>query len=119
MGEFINMGLLAMGMAETIVRREPWEVSARLAELQLGPVERLLRVRSIAISASADATPFHPANAAGTFGYQHGTFGLRDEFCKQGAPWRLDRADGVEAIINEALKTRVVLQMSMSLAMMI
>jgi hypothetical protein len=108
MGEFINMGLLAMGMAETIVRREPWEVSARLAELQLGPVERLLRVRSIAISASADATPFHPANAAGTLGYQHGTFGLRDEFCKQGAPWRLDRADGVEAIINEALKTRVV-----------
>src|ERR1700738_2644258 len=101
MGEFINMGLLAMGMTETIVRRAPWEVSARLAELQLGPVERLLRVRSIAISASADATPFHPANAAGTFAYHYGTFALRHEYV--GKVWRLERPDGVEAIVNEAL----------------
>jgi hypothetical protein len=73
----------AMKRVETVVRREPWEVGARLAELQLGPIGRLLRVRSIAISASADATPFHPANAAGTFAYQHGTFALRDEFCRR------------------------------------
>jgi len=72
-----------MSFVETVVRRQPWEVGARLAELQLGPIERLLRVRSVAISASADATPFHPANAAGTFAYQHGTFALQDEYCRR------------------------------------
>ena len=97
-----------MSMVETVVRRDPWEIGARLAELQLGPINRLLRVRSVAISASADATPFHPANAAGTLAYQHGTFGLRDEFCKPAAPWRLDRPDGVEVIVNDALELRVV-----------
>lgn len=77
-----------------------------MAELQLGPVERLLKVRSIAVAASADATPFHPANAAGTLGYQHGTFALRNEFV--GDVWRLDRLGGVEAIVNPTLKIRVV-----------
>jgi hypothetical protein len=125
-----------MSMVETVVRRQPWEVSARLAELQLGPIERLLRVRSVAISASADATPFHPANAAGTLAYQHGTFALRDEYCRRRGEdakhaaassagprsggsrratssvsepvWRLDRPDGVEVIVNDALKIRVI-----------
>jgi hypothetical protein len=95
-----------MSMTETVVRREPWEVAERLAELQLGPIDKLLKVRSVAISASADATPFHPANAAGTFAYQHGTFALRKEFV--GKVWRLERPDGVEALVNEALKVRVV-----------
>lgn len=125
-----------MSMVETVVRRDPWEVATRLAELQLGPIERLLRVSSVAISASADATPFHPANAAGTLAYQHGTFALRDEYCRRRgqdakyAPpngagprsgvsrratssvsepvWRLDRPDGVEVIVNDALKIRVI-----------
>src|SRR5580704_14295658 len=95
-----------MSMVETVVRREPWEVAERLAQLQLGTIEQLLRVRPVAISASADATSFHPANAAGTFAYQHGTFALRKEFV--GKVWRLERPDGVEAIVNEALKVRVV-----------
>jgi hypothetical protein len=94
-----------MSRVETVVRREPWEVSARVAELQL-TIEGLLRVRSIAIAASADATPFHPANAAGTFAYHHGTFALRNEYV--GKIWRLERPDGVEAIVNEKLKIRVV-----------
>jgi hypothetical protein len=94
-----------MSRVETVVRREPWEVSARLAELQL-TVEGLLRVRSIAIAASADATPFHPANAAGTFSYHFGTFALRKEYV--GKNWRLERPDGVEAIVNEKRKLRVV-----------
>jgi hypothetical protein len=95
-----------MSMAETVVRRDPWDVELRLAELQLGPIDRLLKVRSVAVAASADATPFHPANASGTLAYQHGTFALRDEFV--GKDWRLDRLDGVEAIVNEVLKIRVV-----------
>jgi hypothetical protein len=94
-----------MSRVETVVHREPWEVSARLAELQL-TIEGLLRVRSIAIAASADATPFHPANAAGTFSYHYGTFALRKEYV--GKNWRVERPDGVEAIVNEKLKARVV-----------
>jgi hypothetical protein len=97
-----------MSLVKTVIRREPWEVEARLAELKLGPVGRLLKVRSMAISAAADATPFHPANAPGTFAYHHGTFGLRDEYVRPKEEWRLDRLDGVEAIINEAAKLRVV-----------
>lgn len=97
-----------MSLAETVVRQDPWEVGRRLAELQLGPIDRLLRVRSIAVSASADATPFHPANAPCTLAYHHGTFALRDEFV--GEVWRLDRQDGVEAIVNDALKVRVIFQ---------
>ena len=93
-------------MVETVIRREPFEVAARLAELQLGSVEQLLKVRSVAIAASADATAYHPANAAGTFAYHHGTFALRNEYV--GKVWRLDRADGVEAIVNGALKIRVI-----------
>lgn len=58
------------------------------------------------MASAADATSFHPANASGTFAYQHGTFALRKEFV--GTDWRLERPDGVEAIANEAIKVRVV-----------
>src|SRR3990167_4618477 len=97
-----------MMMTETIVLQEPWDVNRRLWELQLGPrpLERLMKVVLAAISAGADATPFHPANAAGTFSYQHGTWALRNEFV--GDAWLLDRHDGVEAIRNEAAKVKVV-----------
>lgn len=95
-----------MNMVETVVRRETWEAEARVAELQLGSVAQLLQVRSVAISAAADATPYHPANSTGTFAYHHGTFALRNEYV--GKTWRLDRADGVEAIINDVLKIRVI-----------
>ena len=95
-----------MGMVETVVLREPWDVDRRLSELGLGTRDRLLRVRAIAISASANATPFHPANAAGTLAYQHGTFALRDEFV--GDAWRVDRPDGVETIRNAKTGVNVV-----------
>ncbi len=95
-----------MSMIETIILREPWDVDRRLAELHLGPLTRLLKVVAVAISAGADATAFHPANAAGTFSYQHGTWALRDEFV--GDAWLLDRPDGVEAIRNDATKVKVI-----------
>jgi hypothetical protein len=94
-----------MGLVETVVIREPWDVDRRLAELHLTR-EGLLEVRSMAVSAAADATDYHPANAAGTLAYQHGTFGLRSEFV--GEVWQLERPDGVEAIRNEKTKVRVV-----------
>src|SRR6267378_3995826 len=62
--------------ATSVTANPPRHEYDGLVELKLGPIDKLLRVRSVAISASADATPFHPANAAGTFAYQHGTFAL-------------------------------------------
>lgn len=95
-----------MSMIETVVLREPVDVDRRLDELQLGPRSRLLKVVAVAISASADATPFHPLNAPGTFSYQYGTWALRDEFV--GEVWQLERPNGVETISNDAVKVKVV-----------
>jgi hypothetical protein len=95
-----------MGFVESVVIREQWDVETRLAELSLGSSSRLLKVVSVAISAAANATPFHPANAAGTFAYQEGTYALRAEYV--GDEWQLDRPDGVEAIRNDELKLKVV-----------
>jgi hypothetical protein len=93
-----------MAFTAAKVFSEIWQVDARLAELQLDR-PGLLRVREKAISMAANATPFHPANAAGTFGYHYGTAGLREEFV--GSIWRIDRPNGVECIRNDGLKVQV------------
>ena len=93
-----------MPFSETKICREDWEVGPRLAAL-LTEKKKLLRVRSTAVGAAADATPFHPANAAGTFSYQHGTFSLRNEHVGKDG-WESDRPNGVEAIKNPAIRTR-------------
>jgi hypothetical protein len=94
-----------MGMVVTRILREDWEVEPRLAQLKLDK-RKLFLVRSKAVAAAADATPFHAANAAGTFSYHYGTFGLRDEFV--GDVWKLDRSEGVEAIRNDEIKVKIV-----------
>ena len=106
MDENVNMQVPLMNMIQTVTLSEPWDVDRRLEELQLGPKSRLLKVAAVAVSSGADATPFHPANAAGTLAYQFGTWALRDEFI--GDVWSLDRPNGVEAIKNESTKVRVV-----------
>jgi len=88
----------------TIVRREEWDVDARLAEMQLAR-EGLLVARDVAVYESGNATAFHPANSPGTFAYHHGTWSLRDNFV--GNEWVEDRVDGIEAIRNESLKIKV------------
>ncbi len=93
-----------MAVVETKVSREPWDVDRRLAELGLNR-EKLLLVRDVAISESANATPFHAANAAGTFAYHNGTWALRDQFV--GDDWYVDRADGIEAIKSDATGIRI------------
>lgn len=94
-----------MSIIETKVLHEPWDVDRRLSELDLTrPL--LLKARDVALHESANATPFHPANAAGTFAYQHGTWALRHEFVGTSG-WIEDRVDGVEAIRNERLKIKV------------
>ncbi|MFN3233312.1 MAG: hypothetical protein ACE363_14310 [Alphaproteobacteria bacterium] len=94
-----------MNRIETVVRREAWDVARRLSEMGLDR-QKFLNVRDVALSAMADATPFHPANAAGTFAYQHGTFALRSEFV--GDEWVVDRNTSVEAIRNDNARLRVV-----------
>jgi hypothetical protein len=92
-------------MVETLVYREPWDINRRLAELGLN-IKGLNRVREVALGASAEATPFHPANAAGTFAYQYGTWALRNEFV--GDVWEIDTEYGVEAICNQSAMIKVI-----------
>jgi hypothetical protein len=92
-------------MIKTKVLREQWDVDQRLAEMDLNRV-KLLEVRDIARASAANATPFHPVNAAGTFAYQDGSWALRDRHV--GGRWAVDRSNGVEAIKNELLGIRVI-----------
>jgi hypothetical protein len=92
-------------MVETVTRHELWDVDRRLFELQLDR-KKLLIVRAKALAAGSNATPFHPANGAGTLAYQYGTAALREEFV--GEEWKLDRPDGVEVIRNEEIQVQVV-----------
>lgn len=96
-----------MARIETRLLKEPWDVDRRLNELGLSR-SGLLRARDVALNEAANVTLNHCANAAGTFSYQHGTWALRDEF--SGPLWVADRADGVEAILNKAISTRVAYQ---------
>lgn len=93
-----------MEVVRTALRKEPWEVDQRLNEMALVH-SKLLHVRDVAVSEAANATPFHAANAAGTFSYHHGTWALRDQFA--GDDWAVDRSDGVEAIRNDKAKIKV------------
>jgi hypothetical protein len=88
----------------TVVLDDPLDVDRRLEELKLNR-GKLLKVVAAAMSDAANATPFHCANAPGTFAYQTAVWALRNEFV--GADWKLDRSHGVEGIWNAAIKTRV------------
>ena len=95
---------LPMDMIETQVWKEPWDVNRRLAELELRR-GALLKVVDVALSAGADATSYHPANAEGTFRYQYGVWALRDQFV--GEEWLVHREESVETIRNDKLKVKV------------
>lgn len=82
------------------------DVDRRLAELKLNRAQ-LLEVRDVALTSAANATHFHPINAAGTFSYQDGTWALRDKHVGSNG-WEFDRSHGIEAIINKQINTRVV-----------
>ena len=91
-------------MLATRILRKSWEVEPELIRRDL-TLEGLLRVRTMALAAGADATPFHAANAAGSLTFHYGIYGLRDEFV--GDEWRLDRPNGVEVIRNDRLNMLV------------
>jgi hypothetical protein len=93
-----------MGMIETKILREPYEVDARLAELGLTR-SGLLKVRDAAVGAAADVTPIHCANAAGTMAYHIGVYMLRDGHL--GQVWKMARPSGVEVIRNDSVKVLV------------
>lgn len=84
--------------------REPWDASRRLSEMDL-ILEPLLDVIRIALSAGADATPFHASNASGTYRYQTGVWALRNFHV--GDIWSVDRKNGIETIKNEKLKIKI------------
>lgn len=95
-----------MDPIETRILRERWDVEPRLKEMALNS-SSLLRVAALASHERGLATPFHAANAAGTFAYQTGTWALRDIYVGQDG-WVLDRLDGVEAIYNSERRIRVI-----------
>ena len=101
----IDMGS-AMAYVMTQLRHEPWDVDRRLTEMRLSR-EVLLEIADVALNEASNATPFHPANSAGTFSYHHGTWALRDRYVGKDA-WVLERLEGVEAILNRDLKLRLV-----------
>ncbi len=93
-----------MKHVQSIVRRESWEVEPRLSGMSLRSAG-LLRVRDVAMTARANVTDYHAANASGTFAYQDGTWCLRDEFV--GEDWKMERPGGVEAIFNPNANVRI------------
>jgi hypothetical protein len=99
-----------MAVIEAMVLKESWDVDRRLQVLDLVR-DGLLTARDVALHESANATPFHPANAPGTFSYHHGTWSLRDQFVGRKIAgkqkWVEDRSDGIEAIRNDTLKIKV------------
>lgn len=95
-----------MARVQTEVRRETWDVDSRLAAMRLRRAV-LIEIADVALNEAANATPFHPANSAGTFSYHQGTWALRDRHVGDGG-WALERAEGVEAILNAELQVRVV-----------
>lgn len=101
--EFFDMEV-GMDFIQTVARREMWDVDKRLSELKLNR-QKLLIVRDVAIQEGANATAFHPANAAGTFSYHHGTWALRDQFV--GKDWVEDRENGIETIRNDGIKVKI------------
>ncbi|RVK74508.1 hypothetical protein CN157_19470 [Sinorhizobium meliloti] len=79
-------------------------VDRRLTQLQLER-EKLVAAGHHALAAASSASPLHPANAAGMFGYMDGVKGLRAE--NLGGNWEFFREEGVEGISNDQLKVRV------------
>ena len=71
----------AMPLTETSVLKEPWDVDRRLAELAVSRAG-LLKVRDVALTESANATPNHCANAAGTFRLSAGHVGAPRSVCR-------------------------------------
>lgn len=86
--------------------KKRFDVEARLTELGTS-LATLLEIRDIAVNASGNATPFHAANAGGTFAYQDGTWALRDRHVRPGCQWEIDRAHGVEAISNKMTAVKI------------
>jgi hypothetical protein len=99
-----------MAVVEARILKEPWDVDRRLQEIDLVR-DGLLISRDVALHESANATPFHPANAPGTFSYHHGTWSLRNQFVGKKITgkqkWVEDRSDGIEAIRNDSLKIKI------------
>jgi len=92
---------------ETEIVDDPAAVAAALKDIGLS-VAGVLAVRDIALARFRDVGPFMPANAAGTMAYHHGVEAMRMQFV--GDHYRMDRTGGIESIISQDGKRKVVFQ---------
>ncbi|MCB9959633.1 MAG: hypothetical protein H6843_13610 [Rhodospirillaceae bacterium] len=93
-----------MAQPETKIINTPKHVRERVEELGLD-LDLLLEVRSIAVYEARKVTPFHCANASGTYAYHEGVWALRDRFV--GENWRVERPDQIEVITHRKTGMRV------------
>ena len=93
-----------MASFKTAILEKHDDVDKRLSDfgLTVGQVE------AIAVAARTwanDSSPLMPLNAPGTLAYIYGVQELRRQLL--GGDWQLDRACGIEAVVNRTLNLRI------------
>lgn len=90
------------------IYKQPDKISKKLLFFNVTAKE-LQDVAVTAASARNEATPLHPANAAGIKSYLEGVATLRRVFVEK-EDWEPTRYNGIEAISNRRLKTVILFQ---------
>jgi hypothetical protein len=80
------------------------DVDARLADFGL-TIDQFTAIANSARAWANDASPLMPLNAPGTLAYIYGVQELRAQVL--GGDWTIDRASGIEAVVNRGLRVRI------------
>lgn len=96
-----------MAVFSTSIIDDPISVAQRLEDFGLS-VAQIVAIRDAARSAADDASPLMPINAPGTLAYIHGVEALRAHLLD--GVWEMDRALGIEAVINRERNVRLAYQ---------
>ncbi|MDZ4762465.1 MAG: hypothetical protein SGJ21_15485 [Alphaproteobacteria bacterium] len=91
-----------------LIRREEWEVNARLRELRM-PKEALLETVRAAVAAYGGCTDNDPPGAKGYETYRIGTRHLRVEMLPLKNGWNRDDAGNLCSIRNDEIAVKVVI----------
>ena len=92
---------------ETVIRKESWDVDARLSDLDLSKAV-LIEVVQKAVCARNDSVIFDPINAPGMLAYIYGVRALRELLVPKG--WRIGREENIEATYNSNANIRILYQ---------
>tara|TARA_R100001143_G_scaffold62552_1_gene66122 strand:- start:2719 stop:3351 length:633 start_codon:yes stop_codon:yes gene_type:complete len=95
-------------MSPSIVYKQAYEITAKLSIFDV-TIPELQAIALEAVSARNEATPLHPANAAGTYSYMEGVAALRMVFIQKEG-WEITRYKGVEAVANKELGVVIMFQ---------